>query len=71
MGYYNYHAIASNLIKTGHCTHANLTEKYNSLSPALVLYFDNHKPMPVRENKFSLYFSLLCYYGVNIIINQT
>lgn len=66
MSYYNYHGIAMKLIKTGHCEKAEFIQDYNKISPALVLYFDNHKPMPIRENYFILYTSLLKFYEVPI-----
>ena len=34
-------------------------ENYNGISPALVLYFDNAPPMPVREHKWEEYFKLI------------
>ena len=67
MSYYNYHAVATNLIKSGHCTHAEIKQKHNNISSALVLFFDNHKPMPIRKESFDKYFSILSYYEVPII----
>lgn len=67
MGYFNYHATATNLIKTNHCQRAELKSKHNNISPALVLIFDNHKPMPIRKESFDKYFSLLYYYDVPTI----
>ena len=66
MGYYNYHGIARKLIFNGNCTHAELKRKHNSISPALILYFDNHKPMPIRENHFIEYINLLKFYEIPI-----
>lgn len=66
MGYYNYHGIAMKLISKGHCKKAVFVKNHNNISPALVLYFDNHKPMPIRENKFELYIHLLQFNDVNI-----
>ena len=42
-------------------------EKHNAISPALLLIFDNHNPMPIRENKWLLYFDLLFEYGIKIV----
>ena len=64
MAYFNYHAKAQNLIKSGHCTHAEIVNSHNAISPALVLYFDNHKPMPIREEKWMIYFELLNIYHI-------
>ena len=69
MSYYNYHGVAKKLIACGHCTHAIIKRKHNSISPALVLYFDNHKPMPIREKCFNEYLTLLKYFDV-VVMNQ-
>ena len=64
MAYFNYHAKAQSLIKTGHCVKATIVEKYRDIRPALILYFDNHIPMPIRSTKFDTYFPLLQLYRV-------
>lgn len=66
MGYYNYHGIARRLIAEGHCTHAELKQIHNQISPALVLHFDNHKPMPMREKTFDEYITLLTFFDIPI-----
>lgn len=66
MAYFNYHAKAQNLIRTGHCIKAELTENYREISPALVLYFDNNIPMPIRQHKFYDYFELLKQNGIDV-----
>lgn len=53
--YYNYHAQARKLIAEGHLTKMEIVKKWNSISPALVLYFDNHKPMPIRQYRWDEY----------------
>jgi len=53
--YYNYHAIAKKLIAGGHLTGYNILEKYNNISPCLLLQFDNHRPMPIREYRWNEY----------------
>lgn len=55
MGYYNYHAKAKQLIRNGHLVNLEIVNKWNNISPALVLYFDNHCPMPIREYKWDEY----------------
>ena len=55
MGYYNYHAQAKKLISEGHLVKMEIVPKWNSISPALVLFFDNHRPMPIREYRWSEY----------------
>ena len=67
MAYYNYHRLAKNLILSRHCMRAELKSKHNNISPALVLYFDNHKPMPMREKCFYEYIALLGFFDVPII----
>lgn len=59
MGYFNYHAKAKKLISDGHLVKFVIVQKWNSISPALVLYFDNNKPMPIREHRFDEYLKLL------------
>lgn len=59
MSYFNYHAKAKNLIETGHLTDYEIVPEWNGISPALVLYFDNNRPMPIREHKFDEYM-ILC-----------
>ena len=57
--YFNYHAKAKQLIAEGHLTSFEIMEKWNSISPALVLFFDNHKPMPIRQYRWDDYVNLL------------
>jgi hypothetical protein len=57
--YYNYHAQAKRLISDGHLTSYELIERHNGISPCLLLYFDNHKPMPIREHRWNEYFELM------------
>lgn len=57
--YYNYHGIAKHLITGGHLLSYEITERWNHIAPALVLYFDNHAPMPIREDRWHEYFSIL------------
>lgn len=71
MTYFNYHAKAQNLIKNGHCIKAELKEKHNGICPALVLYFDNNPPMPIRQHKFYDYFELLKQHNVFVLTDET
>ena len=57
--YYNYHAKAKQLISEGHLLRYELLEKYNGISPCLLLYFDNHRPMPIREYRWDEYWPLI------------
>ena len=53
--YYNYHAKAKQLIREGHLIKSEIVDKWNNISPALVLFFDNHKPMPIRKYRWDDY----------------
>ncbi len=57
--YYSYHAQAKKLIKEGHLTRFEIMDRWNDIQPALVLYFDNHRPMPIREERWSEYLCLV------------
>lgn len=57
--YFNYHAKAKKLISSGDLIYYTIVDDYNGISPALVLYFKSHKPMPIRKQKFNEYFELL------------
>lgn len=70
MSYYNYHGIAINLIKNRHCEKAEVVQNYNNISPALILYFNNHKSMPIRQERFEQYMVLLKYFDVPILTNN-
>ena len=59
MAYFNYHAKAQNLIKEGHLVKFEIVPKWGKIEPARVLYFDNNKPMPIREYRFDEYLRLL------------
>lgn len=57
--YYNYHAKAKRLIAEGHLSGYEVLEKYNNISPCLLLYFDNQRPMPIREHKWDEYMQII------------
>ena len=57
--YFNYHAKAKRLINTGHLIDYEITDNWNGIKPALVLYFDNNRPIPIREHMFDEYFKLI------------
>lgn len=59
MSYFNYHAKAKRLIKEGHLVDYEIVDSWNKISPALVLYFDNNRPMPIREYMWDEYFKIL------------
>ena len=61
MSYFNYHAIAKKLITDGKLLEYFYIDNYKSLSPALILVFNDlkHPIMPIRENKWDEYKSIL------------
>lgn len=59
MPYYSYHATAKRLIREGHLEKYEIVDDWNGIKPALVLHFDNHRPMPVRDSKWDEYWGLL------------
>lgn len=56
--YYNYHAKIKKMIEKGELEKYEVVEDYNGISPALVLFFKNHRPMPVRIYRFEEYFAI-------------
>ena len=62
MGYFNYHAKAKNLIRSGHLIGASIVQSHNKIAPALVLYFDICRPMPIRKDKWDDYFNFIEQY---------
>lgn len=59
MSYFNYHAKAKKLISDGHLIKFEIVDKWCRICPALVLYFDNNKPMPIREYRWDDYMVIL------------
>jgi hypothetical protein len=59
MSYFNYHAKAQRLIKEGHLLRFEIVPRRGNIAPALVLYFDNNKPIPIRDHKFAEYIELI------------
>lgn len=61
MAYFNYHATVKKLILEGKLIEYYFAERYNNISPALVLVFDDikHPIMPIREHRFKEYLTLL------------
>ena len=68
MTYFNYHAKAKRLISSGNCISASVFSNYHHIRPALVLYFDNNIPIPIRDYMWKEYFPLLTQHG--IVINN-
>ncbi|MBQ7712295.1 MAG: thermostable hemolysin delta-VPH [Clostridia bacterium] len=57
--YYNYHAVAKRLIREGKLVAFRRTERWGSIAPAFVLFFTDHRPMPIREERVPEYVALI------------
>lgn len=71
MAYFNYHAKAKNLIKSNHLIAVTIFDNYHHIYPALVLYFDNCKPLPIREYMWEDYIPLINQAKVKIEDKRT
>ena len=67
MPYYNYHAIAKRLINDNHLIAVTVFPEYKNIRPALVLYFDNHRPIPIRDYMWDEYLDKICDKKIEII----
>ena len=59
MTYFNYHAKAKRLILNKHLLSVSFFQNYHNIKPAMVLYFDNSRPIPIREYMWQEYFALI------------
>lgn len=59
MSYFNYHAKAKRLINLGHCISVSIFKNYHNIKPAMVLYFDNNIPIPIRDYMWQDYLPLI------------
>ena len=66
MTYYNYHARAKNLLRSNHCIAITIFREYHHIRPALVLYFDNHRPIPIREYMWHEYLPIISEQNIDI-----
>ena len=57
--YYNYHAMVRKKLLEGKLTGYEFCEEYHGISPALVLYFGEEKPMPIRDHMWERYLPFL------------
>ena len=57
--YFNYHSQVKKVIDTDTITKIEIVDNYNGICPAMVIYFKNHKPMPIREHKWDEYLAYL------------
>ena len=66
MTYFNYHAKAKRLIMNGNCISASIFSNYHHIRPALVLYFENNIPIPIRDYMWKDYLPLLEEQNISI-----
>ena len=59
MAYFNYHAKVKRLIFEGKLTGYRFVDDYNGICPALVLYFIDERPMPIRQYRWKEYIDIL------------
>ena len=59
MTYFNYHAKAKRLISNNHLISVTFFKNYHNIKPAMVLYFDNNTPIPIRDYMWKEYFEIL------------
>lgn len=57
--YFNYHSKVKQVINDDVITKIEIVDNWNGISPAMVIYFKNHNPMPIREHKWDEYIALL------------
>lgn len=57
--YFNYHANTKKLILEGRLTGYKFFDDYHGISPALVLYFKDRNPIPIRSYRWEEYIPLL------------
>jgi len=62
--YFNYHAKVKRLIESGRATGYIFCKEYKKISPCLLIFFDDERPMPIRQHKFEEYMFLLAKFGV-------
>ena len=59
MAYFDYHRVAKREIMAGHLVRVEYLPAWNGIAPALVLFFDDRLPMPIRREKWGEYEELI------------
>lgn len=62
--YFNYHAKVKKLIRDGKSVNYEILSSYHNITPCLLIYFKDEKPMPIRQDHFDEYIKLLNDYGI-------
>ena len=63
--YFNYHKKVKKVIETDQVIKIEIVDNYHGIKPAMVLYFKNNPPMPIREHKWDEYISFLTQKNTN------
>ncbi len=67
MAYFNYHAKIKRLILEGRLERYQFYDEYHGIRPALVLYFKDSLPMPVRKYRWEEYLPYLMMLNDKIV----
>lgn len=59
MGYFNYHGKVKQKLKDDKLERFEIVERWNEISPALVLYFSDGQAYPIREHHWEEYFEII------------
>ncbi|MGN1201162.1 MAG: hypothetical protein ACI4R8_02735 [Candidatus Caccovivens sp.] len=62
--YFNYHAKVRKMIENGKATYYEILKEYHGISPCMIIYFRDSKPMPIRQHKFDEYRFLLAKFNI-------
>ena len=57
--YYNYHGVAKRLIREGKLLGFKKVARWGNIAPAFVLFFEGHRPMPIREERVPEYVEVI------------
>lgn len=68
--YYNYHAVAKRLIREGKLVAFRKVDRWGAISPAFVLFFTDHRPMPIREERVAEYAELIEETGSSHLVRR-
>ena len=57
--YFNYHNKVKRLIDDDQIIKIEIVDNWNGICPAMVIYFKNNPPKPIREHKWDEYISYI------------
>ncbi len=57
--YFNYHSKVKQVIENDTITKIEIVDNHNGIKPAMLIYFKNHPPMPIREHKWDEYINYI------------